>query len=253
MRKEDRSLCRSALISTSVTERMAKSSSRPMCEEERGNGSEDAAISNPVEVESVGIEAIREAKSFSTFVHLFVYLTHMLEFRTTPTSFSRGLNDIGPSDDEDIVIVFRLEPYLSSVIAGDYTIHRAEDDTIFDLMNQFPLKALERVKISTLQGYQESAKVQVEKLVEKHNTDTETGEIFLVSFNVVMFCLGQTAFCIDPLKTFWKYWSPESSKQRLGEAIVFMLCLLDRMTTETLSQHGSTEAKVLQTTSGVHE
>ena len=212
-----------------------------------GDKDEEEQNVNTARVELLGTDLINDGKKFSTFLHLGLFVTYKMYYSTTPSGFLQGLSEIFPASDEDDIIIMELNMYLSRVIAGDFPIKRTEDDSIFDIMGQFPLKAIDKVHFNTLEGSEEAGKQKIKELLEEHNEGIESGKIFFISLNALRYWMEHIQVEADPMDTYWKYWDPDSSKQMLGEAIGFKLCLLHSMTCKAYTNYGTTEKEVLDT------
>lgn len=196
-----------------------------------------------------GVDLAQSRMAISTFAHLLVLIANLTYLESIPVSFSKGVSNISPPIGEDYVFVCKLGVYLSKIIAGDFKIHLENDQkSIFDIIKQFPLQIVDRYRF----GDETKTESLFNQIKSGYQQAIDTGEVYLVSLNVLKYWLLHVTAYTDPLDTYWKFWIKKYSKQMLGEAIGFKLCLLHGMTYSALRDYGNTSFDTLEAFKTIH-
>ena len=195
-----------------------------------------------------GINAAEDYMAIYTFAHLFAAKCNVRFHNGIPSSFVQAMNRISAPEGRDIVYVWRLTSYLSKIIAGDYfnDMQLGSVGSVFDIMEEFPLEVIEKVSFDIEEGAEDAGRTQMKELESEHEKGIEQGEVYLVSVNVLRFWMENTKAVDKPLSTYWKFWAKDVSKQMLGEAIGFKLCIMHSMTCKAFEKDGRTDKKSLQ-------
>ena len=202
----------------------------------------------------VGINASEDGLAISSFVHFFTVLCNIKFHGGIPRSFAEALKRVSAPADRDFVYVWQLRSSLVKIIAGDYfgDLQLENKKSIFDIMRLFPAKVKDRVSVDIEEGGEDIARARIEALKIEHEKGIEESEVYLVSVNVLRFWLDHTTMYRKPLSTLWQFWGRGRSKQMLGEAIAFKLCIMHSMTCKAFAEHGRTDRKSLQSYIHVH-